>query len=105
KNDPMARSINGHPNHVKTSCEHSLKRLNLDVIDLYYIHRIDPEVPIEDTVGAMADLVQQGKVRYLGLSEAKPEIIHRAHATHPLAALQSEYSLWTRTPEKEIIPL
>lgn len=105
KNDPMARGINGHPAYVKTSCEQSLKRLGVDVIDLYYAHRMDPTVPIEETTQAMADLVKEGKVRYIGLSEAKPDIIRRAHAVHPLAAIQTEYSLWTRVAEKEILPL
>lgn len=105
KDDPMKRTINGTPKYVKAACEASLKRLNIDVIDLYYLHRVDPHVPIEDTVRAMSDLVKEGKVRYLGLSEASAETIKKAHKVHPITALQSEYSLWTRDPEKEIIPL
>ncbi|MBD2747054.1 aldo/keto reductase [Microvirga sp. BT688] len=96
--------INGKPDYVRQACEASLKRLKVDVIDLYYQHRVDPETPIEDTVGAMADLVRQGKVRYLGLSEAGPQTIRRAHAVHPIAALQTEYSLWSRDPEDAILP-
>ncbi|HLK31514.1 MAG TPA: aldo/keto reductase [Terriglobales bacterium] len=96
--------INGSPEYVQQACEASLKRLRLDTIDLYYQHRVDPRVPIEDTVGAMARLVQQGKVRYLGLSEAAPQTIRRAHKVHPIAALQTEYSLWTRDPEADVIP-
>jgi aryl-alcohol dehydrogenase-like predicted oxidoreductase len=96
--------ISGKPDYVRQACEASLKRLKVDVIDLYYQHRVDPETPIEDTVGAMADLVRQGKVRYLGLSEAGPHTIRRAHAVHPIAALQTEYSLWSRDPEDEILP-
>ncbi|PVE26322.1 aldo/keto reductase [Microvirga sp. KLBC 81] len=95
--------INGKPDYVRQACEASLKRLKVDVIDLYYQHRVDPETPIEDTVGAMADLVRQGKVRYLGLSEAAPQTIRRAHAVHPITALQTEYSLWSRDPEDEIL--
>ncbi|MGE5724368.1 MAG: aldo/keto reductase [Acidobacteriota bacterium] len=96
--------INGRPEYVQQACEASLKRLGLDTIDLYYQHRVDPKVPIEETVGAMARLVEQGKVRYLGLSEAAPQTIRRAHKVHPIAALQTEYSLWTRDPEAEVIP-
>ncbi|HLK58966.1 MAG TPA: aldo/keto reductase [Chthonomonadaceae bacterium] len=96
--------INGKPEYVKQACDASLKRLGVDVIDLYYQHRVDSEVPIEDTVGAMKQLVEAGKVRYLGLSEAGPLTIRRAHAVHPIAALQTEYSLWTRDPEDEILP-
>jgi len=96
--------INGRPEYVQQACEASLKRLGLSTIDLYYQHRVDPSVPIEDTVGAMARLVEQGKVRYLGLSEAAPQSIRRAHKVHPIAALQTEYSLWTRDPEGEVIP-
>lgn len=95
--------VNGRPEYVKSSCIGSLKRLGIDTIDLYYQHRVDPNVPIEDTVGAMAQLVEEGKVRYLGLSEAAPEIIRRAHKVHPIAALQTEYSLWSREPEAEIL--
>jgi aryl-alcohol dehydrogenase-like predicted oxidoreductase len=97
--DPSVRGVNGKPDYVRSSCEGSLKRLGVDVIDLYYLHRVDPKTPIEETVGAMADLVRQGKVRYLGLSEANPATLRRASAVHPIAALQSEYSLWTRDPE------
>jgi aryl-alcohol dehydrogenase-like predicted oxidoreductase len=96
--------VNGRPEYVKQACEGSLKRLGVDVIDLYYQHRVDKTVPIEDTVGAMADLVREGKVRYLGLSEASPATIRRAHKVHPISALQSEYSLWEREPEDEILP-
>ena len=98
------KGVNGSPEYVRQSCDASLKRLGVDVIDLYYQHRVDPNVPIEDTVGAMAELVQQGKVRYLGLSEAAPATIRRAHAVHPISALQTEYSLWSRDPEDEILP-
>ncbi|WP_201834871.1 aldo/keto reductase [Microvirga zambiensis] len=95
--------ISGKPDYVRQACEASLKRLKVDVIDLYYQHRVDPETPIEDTVGAMAELVREGKVRFLGLSEAGPQTIRRAHAVHPIAALQTEYSLWSRDPEGEIL--
>ena len=95
--------VNGRPEYVKKSCEDSLKRLNVDVIDLYYQHRVDPNVAIEETIGAMAELVKAGKVRYLGMSEAKPETIRRAHKVHPISALQTEYSIWTRDPEDEIL--
>jgi aryl-alcohol dehydrogenase-like predicted oxidoreductase len=98
------RAINGRPDYVRSSCDASLKRLGVDHIDLYYQHRVDKQVPIEDTVGAMAELVRQGKVRFLGLSEASAKTIRRAHATHPISALQSEYSLWTRDYEDEVIP-
>ena len=101
--DPNSRAINGRPEYVRASCEGSLRRLGTDVIDLYYQHRVDPQVPIEETVGAMADLVRQGKVRYLGLSEASAGTIRRAHAVHPIAALQTEYSLWSREPEDDIL--
>ncbi len=97
------KGVNGKPEYVHQSCDASLKRLGVEVIDLYYQHRVDPNVPIEDTVGAMQELVQQGKVRYLGLSEAAPATIRRAQAVHPISALQSEYSLWTREPEDEIL--
>ena len=97
--DPTARGVNGRPDYVLSSCDASLKRLGLDTIDLYYQHRVDPEIPIEETVGAMAELVRAGKVRYLGLSEASPATIRRAHAVHPVSALQSEYSLFTRDHE------
>jgi aryl-alcohol dehydrogenase-like predicted oxidoreductase len=96
--------ISGKPDYVRSACEASLERLGVDTIDLYYQHRVDLETPIEETVGAMAELVAEGKVRYLGLSEAAPETIRRAHAVHPISALQSEYSLWTRDPEAEILP-
>lgn len=95
--------VRGDPPYVRQACEASLKRLGVDVIDLYYQHRVDPKTPIEDTVGAMADLVRQGKVRHLGLSEAAAQTIRRAHAVHPIAALQTEYSLWTRDPEVELL--
>ncbi len=98
------RAINGRPEYVRAACDASLKRLGVEHIDLYYQHRVDKNVPIEDTVGAMADLVRQGKVRYLGLSEAGAKTIRRAHAIHPISALQSEYSLWTRDYEEEVIP-
>ena len=94
----------GTPQYVRECCEASLKRLGVDVIDLYYQHRVDPQVPVEETVGAMAELVQAGKVRYLGLSEAAPDTIRRAAAVHPIAALQTEYSLWSREPEEELLP-
>jgi aryl-alcohol dehydrogenase-like predicted oxidoreductase len=96
-------AVDGRPEYAKQACAASLKRLRIDTIDLYYVHRIDPSVPIEDTVGAMADLVREGKVRHLGLSEAAPKTIRRAHAVHPIAALQTEYSLWTRDVEAEIL--
>src|ERR1039457_4392229 len=96
--------INGKPEYVRGACEASLSRLGVDHIDLYYQHRVDKSVPIEDTVGAMAELVSEGKVRYLGLSEATPQTIARAHAVHPISALQTEYSLWSRDPEEEILP-
>ncbi|MEH2326232.1 MAG: aldo/keto reductase [Nostoc sp.] len=98
------KGVNGSPEYVQTACDASLKRLGVEVIDLYYQHRVDPKVPIEDTVGAMAQLVQAGKVRYLGLSEAAPATIRRAVAVHPITALQTEYSLWSRDPEDEILP-
>jgi aryl-alcohol dehydrogenase-like predicted oxidoreductase len=98
------QGVDGRPQHVIEACEASLKRLGVDVIDLYYQHRVDTTVPIEDTVGAMAELVKAGKVRHLGLSEASPATIRRAAAVHPIAALQTEYSLWTRDPEDEILP-
>ena len=101
--DPAARSINGRPEYVKSACDASLQRLGTDVIDLYYQHRVDPNTPIEDTVGAMADLVRAGKVRYLGLSEAGSETLRRACKVHPITALQTEYSLWTRDPEDGIL--
>jgi aryl-alcohol dehydrogenase-like predicted oxidoreductase len=96
--------VNGRPEYVRSACEASLRRLGVETIDLYYQHRVDPQVPIEDTVGAMARLVEEGKVRHLGLSEASAQTVRRAHAVHPIAALQSEYSLWTRDVEAEILP-
>jgi aryl-alcohol dehydrogenase-like predicted oxidoreductase len=102
---PNFQGINGHPDYVKKAIEDSLRRLDLDYIDLYYQHRVDPNVPIEETVGAMADLVKQGKVRYLGLSEASAQTIRRAHAVHPISALQTEFSLWSRDVEAEILPV
>jgi aryl-alcohol dehydrogenase-like predicted oxidoreductase len=102
---PEFRGISGKPDYIKEACEGSLRRLGIGCIDLYYQHRMDPDTPIEETIGAMAELVTQGKVRYLGLSEANVETIRRAHAVHPITALQSEYSLWTRDPENEILPL
>ena len=102
--DGSFKGINGRPDYVRQACDASLKRLGIDVIDLYYQHRVDPEVPIEETVGAMAELVRAGKVKYLGLSEAAPATVRRAHATHPISALQTEYSLWSRDPEAEILP-
>ena len=103
-NDPTKRSISGRPEYVKSACEASLKRLGTDYIDLYYQHRVDVNTPIEETVGAMAELVKEGKVRYLGLSEASANTIKRANAVHPISAVQSEYSLWSRDIEAEIIP-
>ena len=96
--------VNGRPEYVRQACDGSLKRLGVDHIDLYYQHRVDPDTPIEDTVGAMAGLVREGKVRYLGLSEAAPATIRRAHQVHPISALQTEYSLWSRDPEDDILP-
>jgi aryl-alcohol dehydrogenase-like predicted oxidoreductase len=98
------RGVDGHPDQVADRCSESLARLGTDVIDLYYLHRLDPEVPIEDTVGAMARLVEEGKVRYLGLSEVSSKTLRRAHAVHPISAVQSEYSLWTRDPEAHVLP-
>src|SRR3989449_40951 len=100
---PEFRGISGKPDYVKQACEGSLRRLDVDVIDLYYQHRVDPDTPIEETIGAIAELVREGKVRYLGLSEAGPETIRRAHAVHPITALQSEWSLWTRDPEGGVL--
>jgi aryl-alcohol dehydrogenase-like predicted oxidoreductase len=99
----MLRGINGKPDYVRAACDASLKRLGVETIDLYYQHRVDPQTPIADTVGAMAELVKQGKVRHLGLSEAAPGTIRRAHAVHPISALQTEYSLWSRDAEGEIL--
>ena len=102
--DGSFKGVNGRPDYVRQACEVSLKRTGLEVIDLYYQHRVDPQTPIEDTVGAMADLVREGKVKYPGLSEAAPDTIRRAHAVHPITALQTEYSLWSRDPEDELLP-
>jgi len=102
--NPQIRGVNGKPDYVKSACDASLKRLGVDYIDLYYQHRVDPKTPIEETVGAMAELVNEGKVRHLGLSEAGVKTLRRAVKVHPIAALQSEYSLWTRDPEPEILP-
>src|SRR5215469_919479 len=101
--DSPVRSVSGRPEYVRSSCEGSLKRLGMETIDLYYQHRVDPNTPIEDTVGAMAELVREGKVRYLGLSEAGPDTLRRAARVHPIAALQTEYSLWSREPEDELL--
>jgi aryl-alcohol dehydrogenase-like predicted oxidoreductase len=103
-NNPNLRGVSGRPEYVKKSCEGSLKRLGTDHIDLYYQHRVDPNTPIEETVGAMAELVEEGKIRYIGLSEAGANTLRRAVKVHPIAALQSEYSLWTRDPEEEVLP-
>jgi len=102
--DPTVRGVNGKPNYVRQSCEASLRRLGVETIDLYYQHRVDPNTPIEETVGAMAQLVKEGKVRYLGLSEASPQTLRRAMKVHTITALQTEYSLWSRDPENEILP-
>ena len=103
--DGLPYAVDGSPRHVKESCDASLQRLNVDVIDLFYLHRVDPSTPIEESVGAMSELVRAGKVRYLGLSEAAPATIRRAHEVHPIAALQSEYSLWWREPELTVLPV
>jgi len=103
--NPGIRGVNGKPDYVRAACEGSLRRLKVEMIDLYYQHRVDPDTPIEETVGAMAQLVKEGKVRFLGLSEAGAQTLRRAHAVHPITALQSEFSLWTRDPEDEILPL
>jgi aryl-alcohol dehydrogenase-like predicted oxidoreductase len=103
-NDGGLSGVNGRPEYVRSACEASLRRLGVDVIDLYYLHRVDPSTPIEETVGAMAELVREGKVRYLGLSEAAPRTVRRAHAVHQIAALQNEYSLFTRDHEEEVLP-
>ncbi|WP_067501432.1 aldo/keto reductase [Actinoplanes sp. TFC3] len=105
RDGPAHRHIDGHPDNLAVAVEGSLRRLGVEHIDLYYQHRMDPGVPIEDTVGALADLVQAGKIRHIGLSEAAPATIRRAHAVHPVTAVQSEYSLWTRDPEAEVLPL
>ena len=104
-NNPANRGLNGRPEYVRKAAEASLKRLGVETIDLYYEHRIDPNTPVEDTVGALADLVQAGKVRYIGLSEASPQTLERAHKVHPITALQSEYSLWTRDPEQGVLAM
>jgi aryl-alcohol dehydrogenase-like predicted oxidoreductase len=104
EDDPMNRVLDGSPENVRRSIEGSLERLGTDHVDLYYLHRVDPNTPIEETVGAMGELVKEGKVRHLGLSEASVDTLRRAHATHPITALQTEYSLWTRDPEAEILP-
>jgi aryl-alcohol dehydrogenase-like predicted oxidoreductase len=101
--NPNARTINGKPDYVRSACEGSLRRLGVETIDLYYQHRVDPNTPIEETVGAMAQLVKEGKIRYIGLSEASPPTLRRAAKVHPITALQTEYSLWTRDPEDEIL--
>jgi aryl-alcohol dehydrogenase-like predicted oxidoreductase len=103
--NPNVRGVNGKPDYVRQSCEGSLRRLGVHTIDLYYQHRVDPDTPIEETVGAMAQLVREGKVRYLGLSEASPQTLRRAAKVHPITALQTEYSLWTRDPEDEVLPI
>src|SRR5579871_5901560 len=102
--NPNVRGVSGKADYVRKSCDASLKRLGIDTIDLYYQHRIDPKTPIEETVGAMAKLVEEGKIRYLGLSEAAPATLERAHRVHPITALQTEYSLWSREPDAEILP-
>ena len=102
--NPNVRGVNGSPGYIRKAIEGSLKRLGVDHVDLYYQHRVDPETPIEETVGALADLVRDGKIRYIGLSEASPRTIERAHSVHPITAVQSEYSLWTRDPEPEVLP-
>ena len=104
KNNPSLRGVSGKPEYVKACCDASLKRLGVETIDLYYQHRVDPNTPIEETVGAMADLIKAGKIRHIGLSEAGPATVRRAAAVHPIAALQTEYSLWTRDPEDEVLP-
>jgi aryl-alcohol dehydrogenase-like predicted oxidoreductase len=102
-NDLAKRAINGRPEYARSACDASLKRLNVDVIDLYYLHRKDPNVPIEETVGAMSDLVKKGKIRTIGLSEVSVSSLKKAHAIHPVTALQTEYSLWSREPEDELL--
>lgn len=103
--DPKKRGVSNKPEYIRQSCEGSLSRLNTDHIDLYYLHRIDPTVPIEESVGTMSQLVAEGKIRHVGLSEMAPETLRRAHATHPIAAVQCEYSLWSRDPEDDVLPL
>ncbi len=102
--NPTLRGVNGKPDYIRRSCEGSLKRLGVETIDLYYQHRVDPNTPIEETVGAMADLIKEGKIRHIGLSEASPQTLRRAVKVHPITALQTEYSLWSREPEEEILP-
>ena len=102
--NPNVRGVNGKPEYIRRSCEGSLKRLGVETIDLYYQHRVDPNTPIEETIGAMAQLVQEGKIRHIGLSEASPQTLRRAVKVHPITALQTEYSLWSRDPEEEILP-
>ena len=102
--NPSVRGVNGKPDYIRRSCEASLKRLGVETIDLYYQHRVDPNTPIEETVGAMAQLIKEGKIRHIGLSEASPQTLRRAAKVHPIAALQTEYSLWSREPEEEILP-
>jgi aryl-alcohol dehydrogenase-like predicted oxidoreductase len=102
--NPSARGVDGRPEYIRKSIDGSLKRLGVDTVDLYYQHRVDPKTPIEETVGALADLVRAGKIRYIGLSETAPDTIRRAHAVHPITAVQTEYSLWTRDPEAEVLP-
>src|ERR1700731_4252312 len=101
--NPQVRGVSGKPDYLRSSCEASLRRLSVDCIDLYYQHRVDPNTPIEDTVGAMAQLVKEGKIRHIGLSKASPQTLHRAAKVHKITALQTEYSLWTRDPEKEVL--
>src|SRR5271163_3004394 len=101
--NPAARGVSGKPDYIRRSCEASLRRMGVDTIDLYYQHRVDPATPIEETVGAMAELVRQGKIRHIGLSEASPQTLRRAAKVHPITALQTEYSLWTRDPEDQIL--
>ncbi len=103
-NDRALRGINGRPEYIRTACDGSLRRLGVDYIDLYQLHRVDPQVPIEESAGAMAELVRAGKTRFIGLSEAGPQTLRRAHATHPITSLQTEYSLWSRDPEEAILP-
>jgi aryl-alcohol dehydrogenase-like predicted oxidoreductase len=102
--NPTLRGVNGKPDYIRRSCEGSLKRLGVETIDLYYQHRVDPNTPVEETVGAMADLIKEGKIRHIGLSEASPQTLRRAVKVHPITALQTEYSLWSREPEEEILP-
>jgi aryl-alcohol dehydrogenase-like predicted oxidoreductase len=102
--NPQARGVSGSPEYIRKACEGSLKRLGTDYIDLYYQHRVDPDTPIEETIGAMAELKKEGKIRHIGMSEARPEILRRASKVHPITALQSEYSLWTRDPEDRVLP-